>query len=448
MMTQQDVVKQIQHPDRVAVGGWSLDLHPSDGIYTDKDPCNQYHSKGVYGIPYRCYYSRNIENLFLAGRIISASHVAFGSTRVILTCAHGGSAVGMAAAQCIANGLKPRDLNAPERMQTLQQSLNTVGQAIPNLPTVQDGNLAARAEISASSTLALKELPGDRKWRTLVYPIAQLIPWQADYQPSITFTVRAGKPAQLRVALRVADKAFNFTPEITLDEQIVELSEGEQSCTIHFEQSVQDDRYAFITFYGDETIELQTSDMLCTGLMTVVQKGDPKVSKSSEQIPPEGMGIDRFEFWIPERRPEGKNLALQFDPPLKGFASHMYLTNGYERPLLKSNAWMADLEDPEPTLTLAWDQAQTISKATLFFDTDFDHAMETAQWGHPESVMPHCVREFRFETGEGNLLAEVTENHQTRVALSFDPVSTTQLILKLKHPGETVPAALLGLIIE
>jgi hypothetical protein len=101
MMTQKDVIEQVQHTDAVAMGGWSLDLHPSDGIYTDKDPCNQYHSKGVYGIPYRCYFSRNIDNLLLAGRIMSASHVAFGSTRVMLTCGHGGAAVGMAAAHCI-----------------------------------------------------------------------------------------------------------------------------------------------------------------------------------------------------------------------------------------------------------------------------------------------------------------------------------------------------------
>ncbi|HCL96247.1 MAG TPA: FAD-binding dehydrogenase, partial [Verrucomicrobiales bacterium] len=86
ILIQQDVIEQRQHTDAVAVGGWSLDLHPADAVYSKESACNQWHSKGVYGIPYRCYYSRNIGNLFLAGRIISASHVAFGSSRVILTC--------------------------------------------------------------------------------------------------------------------------------------------------------------------------------------------------------------------------------------------------------------------------------------------------------------------------------------------------------------------------
>lgn len=88
ILTQQDLVEQRIHADAVAAGGWAMDLHPADGVYSPLSPCTQWHSKGVYQIPYRCLYSRNIRNLFLAGRIISVSHVAFGSTRVMATCAH------------------------------------------------------------------------------------------------------------------------------------------------------------------------------------------------------------------------------------------------------------------------------------------------------------------------------------------------------------------------
>ncbi|MGN6554611.1 MAG: FAD-dependent oxidoreductase, partial [Verrucomicrobiota bacterium] len=87
MMTQQDIVEQRKHADAVSFGGWAIDLHPVEGVYSRQSGCTQWHSKGVYQIPYRALYSRNIKNLFLAGRIISASHVAFGSTRVMATCA-------------------------------------------------------------------------------------------------------------------------------------------------------------------------------------------------------------------------------------------------------------------------------------------------------------------------------------------------------------------------
>jgi hypothetical protein len=78
----------------------------ADGVYSDKSGCTQWHSKGVYQIPYRSLYSRNISNLFLAGRDI-VSHVAFGSTRVMATCAHTAQAVGLAAVICVERGCPP-----------------------------------------------------------------------------------------------------------------------------------------------------------------------------------------------------------------------------------------------------------------------------------------------------------------------------------------------------
>ncbi|HEX9600699.1 MAG TPA: FAD-dependent oxidoreductase, partial [Mariniflexile sp.] len=111
ILNQKDIVEQRDYYDRVAFGGWAMDLHPADGIYSKHNSCTQWHSKGVYSIPYRCYYSKDIDNLFLAGRIISATHVAFGSSRVMLTCAHGAQAVGKAASLCIKNHWSPKTLS-------------------------------------------------------------------------------------------------------------------------------------------------------------------------------------------------------------------------------------------------------------------------------------------------------------------------------------------------
>ena len=100
ILRQQDIIEQRKHADAVAFGGWSIDLHPADGVFSEKPGCNQWHSKGIYEIPLRSLYSRNISNLFLAGRIISASHVAFASSRVMATCGCIGQAVGTAAYLC------------------------------------------------------------------------------------------------------------------------------------------------------------------------------------------------------------------------------------------------------------------------------------------------------------------------------------------------------------
>ena len=159
LLTQQDIVEQRRHPDAVSFGGWAIDLHPVDGVYSTQSGCQQWHSKGVYQIPYRTMYSRNIRNLFLAGRIISASHIAFGSSRVMATCAHGGQAVGQAAAICARDGLMPRDLLAPGRMRELQRELLRVGQCIPHVALEDADDLARSARISVTSQL---KLPGFR----------------------------------------------------------------------------------------------------------------------------------------------------------------------------------------------------------------------------------------------------------------------------------------------
>lgn len=53
MLSQRDIVEQRPFPDAVAYGGWAIDLHPAEGVYSPQPSCSQYHSKGIYPIPYR-----------------------------------------------------------------------------------------------------------------------------------------------------------------------------------------------------------------------------------------------------------------------------------------------------------------------------------------------------------------------------------------------------------
>ncbi|MDE3168395.1 MAG: FAD-dependent oxidoreductase, partial [Acidobacteriota bacterium] len=147
ILRQQDIVGQRRHDDAVSFGGWAIDLHPADGVYSELSPCTQWHAKGVYQIPYRCLYSRNVDNLFLAGRLISVSHVAFGSTRVMATCGHNAQAAGMAAAMCAEGRLQPRDLLDPDRLKTLQRRLLRAGQYIPGVALDDPEDLAREAEV-------------------------------------------------------------------------------------------------------------------------------------------------------------------------------------------------------------------------------------------------------------------------------------------------------------
>ncbi len=99
-MTEHDIARQTLFPDRVAYGGWGIDLHPPGEHSTTRNPRQRFPHRVKFSIPFRSLYSKDIDNLMMAGRCISVSHVALGATRVMITCGLQGQAVGTAAALC------------------------------------------------------------------------------------------------------------------------------------------------------------------------------------------------------------------------------------------------------------------------------------------------------------------------------------------------------------
>ena len=120
MVTQRDISDGKQYPDTVAYGGWPLDDHFPGGFYHKGVPNTDVRTPAPYPLPYRALYSKNVENLFFAGRNISATHFAMSSTRVMMTCALFGQAVGAAAAIAVTNGLTPHGVYK-EQLAALQQ---------------------------------------------------------------------------------------------------------------------------------------------------------------------------------------------------------------------------------------------------------------------------------------------------------------------------------------
>lgn len=118
ILTEEDILEGKEFPDGCVLTTWSIDLHYPSETYLEGAPENPYISKAVhnhavdrkvgYPIPYRCFYSRNVPNLFTAGRNISVTHEALGTTRVMKTIGMMGVVVGKAAAICIAKDTTPR----------------------------------------------------------------------------------------------------------------------------------------------------------------------------------------------------------------------------------------------------------------------------------------------------------------------------------------------------
>ncbi len=141
--------------DAVAIGGWWMDDHPPSGFDKwQQKPALQVRMPEPYSIPLRSLYSRNIGNLMMAGRNISASHVAFTSGRVMATCSVIGQAAGTAAAFCARQGQTPRTLSQDKaRLTELQQILLRDDQTIVHARNADPKDLARSAEVTASSEL-------------------------------------------------------------------------------------------------------------------------------------------------------------------------------------------------------------------------------------------------------------------------------------------------------
>lgn len=151
ILTQNDVENATLFPDRAAYGGWPIDLHPSPGIYgKDIPPAIFHHLEQIYSIPYRCLYTKDINNLFLAGRHISVTHVALGSTRLMQTIGLMGQAVGVAAHLCKKYGVLPRQVN-PNHIEELQQMLLKWDVYLPQLVNEDPDDLCRTAKVTASS---------------------------------------------------------------------------------------------------------------------------------------------------------------------------------------------------------------------------------------------------------------------------------------------------------
>jgi hypothetical protein len=443
ILTQQDVVRRRRWPDAVSYGGWSLDLHPADGLYADRDACAQWHAKGIYAIPYRALYSRNIRNLFLAGRIISATHVAFGSTRVMATCAHNAQAVGRAAALCRRHGLLPAQAASPPWIGLLQRELARSGQYIPGYRLDDPDDLARQATATASSRLQLRELPPDGTAVALRESRAMLLPMAAGPVPVMTFQVRASAPTQLQCELRAAAEPECFTPEVVLERKTVDLSEaGDRAVRVDFAASLDRPQYVFVCLRANPDVSVFCSERIVTGVASLAHRGRAEVNSGTVQTPPPGIGVEAFEFWHPLPSPEGRNLAMRLEPALDVFGPEQ-VANGLTRPTSGPNAWAADLSDAAPTLTLRWDAPQRIGRIELVFDTDRDNPLYSVLFGNAPNVMPQCVRHFRIFDGRGQLLHECRENHQTCVTIRLpQPVETDALHIELTAPGAATPAAL------
>ena len=369
ILTESDVREGRLFPDRIAYGGWSIDIHTMGGILAKDKPPDP--SKGgtdvwgcelskvmrwwgcphveVYSIPLRCLYSKNIKNLLMAGRDISVTHVALGTTRVQLTCAVIGQAAGTTAALCVRRGVTPRTIaNNPKLLRELQQTLLKDDCFIPDLPNSDPKDLALRASVTASSsmTLTLEPIEGGG---SLGFHRSQIFPVTEDRIETLSLFIESSltKEASIRIELMPTRSIWSFNGDKKLLTSMEALVQPRFRGWINFELGlkVKPKRLYQVNVYGED------------GIRWVRSKPLPGVASAYKE--------PSWRRWIHTK----SIYALRLNPPSKPFEPENVIS-GVARPEKWTNIWISDPNKGFPqSLTIDFGGEVQFNTVYLTFDT-------------------------------------------------------------------------------
>ncbi|MEV4222051.1 FAD-dependent oxidoreductase [Nonomuraea sp. NPDC049725] len=399
VLTQHDVLGQTPFDDRVAFGGWSIDLHPPQGMYAKEDGARQRYADGIYHIPYRCLYSRDVPNLLMAGRNISASHVAFGSTRVMATCATIGQAAGTAAALCVAEGVAPRELDARDLRTTL---LREDGSII-GVPYEDPADLARTAAATASSTLSLLEVETPAEAWPLAADAGLVLPVDPALD-AVELLLDAAAATELVVDLYDPVLGQNYVPRRLISTHRVAVEPGKNQW-VRVEPSFRPDpaQNAFLLVRANPDVCLHVADRPTPGVLCFTR------------IPlrPQDEAPQLLREWT-----DAGLLRRTFcfrAGPTAAFTPSRAL-DGFQRPHAGPHMWVSG--ELPATLELSWPAPVPIGRVDLLADDDVNEDLINLHHHRtPFEVMPTLIRDYRLEArrdGRWRTVAEVRGNRRRR----------------------------------
>jgi hypothetical protein len=438
VLCQSDVESQRLFPDRVAYGGWPIDLHPPSAIdspgvpgllplmpaypwgtihkWDVQDPDSDLPDylpplRGVFSIPLRSLYSRTIENLFFAGRNISATHVAFGATRVQATCAVMGQAVGTAASLCTRYGVTPRAVYE-NHIHELQQQLLKDDCYIVGLKNEDAADVARGSKVKASSEAVLEVLEADR-FVPLDVPRGQMFCGANGPIDTVALLLESTREddVEIEAQLLAAQSLDDFqTAQVVGSAKAVVPGQSEGWVDFDFGRSLVPE-----TPYW---IKLPTVEGVAWGAVGPVERwsvGDEPLGAQR------GQWYD--EFGLMER--VRATHCFKVTPGLRPYGAQNVI-NGVSRPEAGANLWMSDPRGGFPQwIELTLPCPQEIDTICLTFDTNLDRV---PRGNHA----PECVRDYRLLVDDGTQykeVARVSGNYHRRRIHRFDPMSASRVRL-------------------
>lgn len=458
LLTEGDLSREEPFEDEIAYGGWNIDLHTPGGLLAStSEPTAaagyDLHSEasvtayvGPFGIPLRSLIAKDVPNLLMAGRNVSATHVGLGSVRVQATTAIMGQAAGTAAAVAQVRNLPVQDVPSVA-INDVQQQLLKDGCFLPNVINDDPKDFARSATVSASSeALNLGASPGDR-WVSgglreggrqpsdhLTSLRGQWIPIETGPDApgvrtvSVLLRNEAETAARIPASLQQVDHIWDYRVEtgkaLAETELIVEPGKD------------------WVTWDVDvDPASLRRAD---TGgqYIRIDLAAAPEVEwlRAGQVLPG---AVSAFEMTQGRMRRFGAGVTMshRIEPAQRAYRP-MSVISGAARPHTSTNAWRSDPGHPfDQWVQLDWDEPQQLSTVHLTFAghllREYDNTPEL--WMDPQTVRDYTIKVW---SGEGwiDVVTIRGNGYPRRVHELPETVATTALRL-VAHATNGDPAA-------
>ena len=408
IMSQRDVQEHPDFPDTVAYGGWPIDIHPPEGVFGKGHPGSTppFIFPGIFPIPFRSLYSRNISNMMMAGRDISVSHVALGSTRLIATCGLTGQATGTAAALLKKYNCSPRELYQ-NHLAELRQLLQKRDAVIPGYPVAISDDLAKSAVVSA-----------DRSFTFTMETPEKFIPLHAVDTPTKKFDPCDVAPADRRVGMKFLWDGSRLTG---IDFLMNNPETSAREITLRIRKDFFDENDLAVSRAvaepGENRIHFEFNHMPAAGDYALIFDDDEVVQ----------IGVASTHLPGFERKLDG--CYLNFDHPVCEFYPHQqpYIPGNVVNDNGRSvdgepSLWMADGKCG--VLKLEWKTPVDISEVDIVFDTNLDHI-------NLDRIAPECAKSFVLKL-DGRVILQQEDNFRRFVRCVLpEAVKSSTLTLEI-----------------
>ncbi len=455
LMTEHDPLNKKVFEDEVAFGGWNVDLHTPGGLLAPSSEPGamegykvdtKFQRKtlcGPYGIPLNMMISKDVNNLMMAGRNVSATHAALGTVRVMGTTAIMGQGVGTAAAQSVKLGVHPPKV-ADNHIDIVKQQLLRDGCFLLNTKNEDENDLARKAKVTASSeatsvgvgpnTQGVHE--GLRFWKTqhqgeesdrLKKRRGQWIATGNDKVDTISvcLTNHSNETEKLQAKVYSVEDIWDYSLNgvAQLAETTLELPPGNNQwiswdVQLNTSNGLPVEGYIRLDLFENENVEWHRAGKIEPGQVCSFDIGER---------------MRRYDHGI--------TMSYKVEPEQNCYEAKNVLS-GYTRPYRSTNLWRSDEKAPEaPWIELSWDNIEAISQIEITFPGNILREYHSYESFYRDS---QCAKDYSISLwvdGEWREVLRVTDNYQRQRKHQLNQTVSTDRLRLTIHATNGDPSA-------